>query len=137
MSLEKLIFFDSMGDDRGTLISLEQNKNIPFDIKRVYYIFGTQPGVERGFHAHKNLQQAAVCVSGSCDMLLDDGHEKEIITLDSPNKGLIIGSMIWREMRNFSQDCVLLVLASDIYKESDYIRDYQEFITAAKLNHDS
>ena len=125
--LENLINFDIKGDERGSLIALENNKNIPFEIKRVYYIFGTKNGVRRGFHAHKKLKQVLVCVSGSCEILLDDGKEKIEILLDNPNKGLLIDSMIWREMFNFSSNCVLMVLADEVYKESDYLRDYQEF----------
>lgn len=128
MSLLKTIEFPALGDERGSLISLETYKQIPFDIKRVYYIYGTQTGVARGFHAHKQLQQVAVCVSGKCRMILDDGDKREELWLDSPAKGLLIGDMIWREMHDFSDDCVLLVLASEHYDESDYIRDYDEFL---------
>lgn len=130
MSLIQLIDLRSLGDERGSLIAIEANKHIPFEVKRVYYIFGTQPGVSRGFHAHKNLQQLAVCVSGKCRMLLDDGINKESVWLDSPTKGLLIGNNVWREMHEFSDDCVLLVLASEHYDESDYIRDYSEFCSA-------
>jgi dTDP-4-dehydrorhamnose 3,5-epimerase-like enzyme len=122
------INFETKGDKRGSLISLEENKNIPFDIKRVYYIFGTKPKVRRGFHAHKKLQQILIVISGSCKILLDNGKSKESILLNSPSKGLLIKEMIWREMYDFSPDCVLLVLASDFYNESDYIRKYEDFI---------
>ena len=126
MQYKKLTFL-VRGDDRGNLISLEENKNIPFDIKRVYYIFDNKEGVRRGFHAHKNLQQVLICVNGSCEILLDDGKEKSIIKLENRNEGLFIEKMIWHEMFNFSADCVLMVLASDYYYEEDYIRDYEEF----------
>lgn len=126
------IEFKKLGDDRGSLVSLEQNKNIPFEIKRIYYIFGTKDGVSRGFHAHKNLQQVAICVKGSCRFLLDDGKTKEEIILDKPDTGLHINSFIWREMHDFSEDCVLMVLASELYDESDYIRDYSEFLEECK-----
>jgi len=128
MSLVKYIFLDSLGDERGHLSVLEQNKNIPFNIKRVYYLVNTKQGVSRGFHAHKELEQVAVCVSGSCNMLLENGSEKVTVLLDSPVKAIRIEPMVWHEMHDFSEDCVLLVLASDYYDESDYIRDYQEFI---------
>lgn len=128
MSLAKIVNIPPLGDDRGSLVALEVGRLVPFDIKRVYYIFGTKPGVSRGFHAHKNLQQLAVCVSGKCRMLLDDGKEKAEVWLDSPNKGLLIESMVWREMHDFSHDCVLLVLASAQYDESDYVRKYGDFI---------
>lgn len=127
MSLIKTIEFDLLGDERGSLISLEQNKNIPFDIKRVYYLFGIEQDAARGFHAHKNLQQVAVCVKGSCRFILDNGTDRESTVLDSPNVGLYIDNNKWREMHDFSEDCVLMVLASDYYDEADYIRDYDEF----------
>ncbi len=128
----EIINFEIKGDERGSLISLEENKNVPFDIKRVYYIFNTVEGIRRGFHAHKKLKQLLVCVAGSCKVLLDDGKSKEEISLDNPNKGLPIESMIWREMFDFSPDCVLMVLANEIYDESDYLRDYQQFIEFCK-----
>lgn len=126
-NLIKMINFPPLGDDRGSLVALEAQKTVPFDVKRVYYIFGTQQGVSRGFHAHKNLKQVAVCVTGKCKMVLDDGKKREEVWLDSPTTGLIIEDLTWREMHNFSEDCVLLVLASEHYDESDYIRDYDEF----------
>lgn len=128
MSLINLIDFTPLGDGRGSLVSLEGNKSIPFDIKRVYYIYGTQKDVVRGFHAHKHLTQVAVCITGKCRMILDDGNVKEDVWLDSATKGIMIEDMIWREMHDFSDDCVLLVLASEHYDESDYIRDYSKFL---------
>ena len=124
----KIINFDTKGNEQGWLISLEQNRNIPFDIKRVYYIFGTKSEIRRGFHAHKDLKQVLICVKGSCTILLDDGIEKAEVKLDSPDKGLMVNKMIWHEMFNFSDDCVLLVLADDYYDEADYIRNYEEFM---------
>jgi len=124
----KVINFKVMGDERGSLIAIEENHNTPFDIKRVYYIFGTKEGVRRGFHAHKNLKQIAIAVSGSCKFHLDDGKETKEILLDSPDKGLLIEGLIWREMYDFSPNCVLMVVASEYYDESDYIRDYDEFL---------
>lgn len=121
-----------MGDDRGSLVVVETQQDLPFELKRVYYIFGTKEGVERGFHAHKNLQQVAVAVRGSCTMVLDDGHEKVEVLLNNPTQGLYIGSMIWRVMKNFSEDCVLLVFADQHYAESDYIRSYDDFLNAIK-----
>ncbi len=132
MSLIKLIDFPALGDERGALVALESNKSIPFDIKRVYYIFATQAGVARGFHAHKQLKQVAVCVTGKCRMVLDDGKEQDSVWLDSATKGVLIEDMVWREMHDFSDDCVLLVLASEHYDESDYIRNYDEFKSAVK-----
>jgi len=127
MSLIQTIYFSPLGDERGSLVALEANKTVPFDVKRVYYIFGTKPGVSRGFHAHRALQQVAVCVAGKCRMILDDGARHNEVWLDSPTKGLLIGDLVWHEMHDFSSDCVLLVLASEHYNEADYIRSYDEF----------
>jgi len=128
MSWVNWIDFPKLGDSRGGLIAIEGNKNVPFDIKRVYYIYATKQGVSRGFHAHKKLRQVAVCVSGYCTILLDNGTDRESVKLDIPNKGILIGDMIWHEMHDFSPDCVLLVLANEHYNEDDYIRNYQEFL---------
>ncbi len=132
MSLISWVSFPPLGDDRGSLVALEAEKTVPFAIKRVYYIFGTQQGVARGFHAHRNLKQVAICVTGSCRMVLDNGHQREEAWLDSPTKGLLINDLVWREMQDFSEDCVLLVLASEHYDETDYIRDYDEFLKAIR-----
>ena len=128
MSLIEIIDFKYLGDDRGSLVALEGNRSVPFDIKRVYYIFGTKKGVPRGFHAHRNLKQVAVCVTGSCRFVLDSGKKKEEVILDSAVKGLLVENFIWHEMYDLSSDCVLMVLASEYYDESDYIRDYQSFL---------
>ena len=130
MSLIKTINFQPLGDERGSLVALEGNKSVPFDIKRVYYIFGTKEGVSRGFHAHRNLKQVVVCVTGSCRFVLDNGKQREEVVLDKSTIGLLINDLTWREMYDFSPDCVLMVLASEHYDESDYIRDYQEFLKA-------
>lgn len=137
MSLINWIDFREIGDERGSLVVLEGNKNIPFDIKRIYYLFGMQYDLPRGFHAHRELIQIAVCVKGSCEILMDDGVDKETVVLSSPNKGLIIDVMQWHEMQNFSEDCVLLMIASDIYNESDYIRDYGNFLNEVKNEYTS
>ena len=121
-----------LGDERGRLIALEGVKQVPFEIARVYYIFDTQPGVERGFHAHRTLNQYAICVSGSCVMRVDNGSEVRELSLTRPDQALYLGPMIWREMRDFSPDCVLLVLADAHYDEADYIRDYDEFIASVR-----
>ncbi len=132
MSLIEWVDFPPLGDDRGSLVALEAEKTVPFVINRVYYIFGTQQGVARGFHAHHNLKQVAICVTGRCRMVLDNGNTREEVWLDSPIKGLLIGDLVWREMHDFSEDCVLLVLASEHYDEEDYIRDYDNFIKVVK-----
>lgn len=126
-----IIPLQAHGDDRGSLIALEESKNIPFTVKRVYYLFNTKEGVRRGFHAHKELKQVAIAVRGSCRFVLDDGNERVEVLLDNPAQGLLIESFMWREMYDFSEDCVLMVLADQLYDESDYIRDYAQFIEAA------
>lgn len=124
--------FKIRGDERGSLIAIEENADIPFSIKRVYYIFDTQAGITRGLHAHRTLRQVLVCVKGTCQVLLDDGMEKISVPMDKVFRGLLVDPMIWHEMYDFSSNCVLLVLASDFYDESDYIRDYREFIELLK-----
>jgi len=120
------------GDERGALVSLERESNIPFDIRRVYYIFDTKTGVTRGFHAHRKLKQVAIAVKGSCRFILDDGTERVSVILDNPAQGLLIDSFIWREMTDFTEDCVLMVIADMEYEESDYIRDYSAFKNLAQ-----
>jgi dTDP-4-dehydrorhamnose 3,5-epimerase-like enzyme len=127
MSIINLLDFKPLGDDRGSLVALEQGIDIPFEVKRVYYIFDTKSDVARGFHAHKALHQIAICISGSCRMVLDDGYSREEVLIQSPEKGIDLPPFLWHEMHDFSPDCVLLVLASDIYDENDYIRDYELF----------
>ena len=120
--------FQPHGDDRGQLVALEGMKDFPFEIKRVYYIYDTLAGVRRGFHAHLNLQQILLCVNGSCKIHLDNGTDTAEILLDKPYEGLYISNDMWREMYDFSEGAVLLVLASMPYDEADYIRNYDEFI---------
>jgi dTDP-4-dehydrorhamnose 3,5-epimerase-like enzyme len=129
----KIIPLQAHGDERGSLIALEEDNNIPFKIKRVYYMFNTKGGVKRGFHAHKRLKQVAIAVRGSCRFVLDDGRERVELLLDNPAQGLVIDSCIWREMYDFSEDCVLMVLADCLYDESDYVRDYEKFLE--EVNH--
>lgn len=124
--------FNKLGDYRGSLTSIEGGVDTPFPIRRVYYLYYTLAEIRRGFHAHKKLKQILVCITGKCKVLLDDGEKKEIVELCEPNLGLYVDTMVWREMYDFSPDCVLLVLASDHYKESDYIRNYDDFCNAVK-----
>lgn len=124
----RIIEFQTCGDARGALVALETGRQVPFDIKRAYYIFDTKHGVRRGFHAHKKLQQLAVCVRGACSFLLDDGMDQATVRLERPNIGLYIGPMLWHEMFDFTDDCVLLVLADEVYDESDYIRSHADFL---------
>ncbi|MBO4520174.1 MAG: FdtA/QdtA family cupin domain-containing protein [Alphaproteobacteria bacterium] len=116
------------GDNRGSLIAMENGINLPFDIKRVYYIYGTKEGVSRGFHAHKKLKQMLIAVSGSVTVSCEYGEQKKEYTLDRPDQGLLIEGLVWRVMSDFSPDCVLMVLADEYYNENDYIRDYQTFL---------
>ena len=113
--------FQPHGDDRGQLVALEEFKDIPFKIKRVYYMYDTGEGVRRGYHAHKNLEQ-----------ILDNGKEKKVVPLEKPYEGLYVANNMWREMFDFSPDAVLLVLASEAYDESDYIRNYDDFLEFIK-----
>lgn len=126
-SLIKWIDFPGLGDERGALIVLEESSLIPFEIRRVYYIYNTEQGVSRGFHAHKDLVQTVICLVGSCRMVMDDGNTRTEVIIDSPERGLMVPEMVWHEMHDFSDDCILLVLASDLYIESDYIRNYEVF----------
>ena len=128
MSIIEWIELPNLGDDRGSLMVLESNKNVPFKVKRIYYILDAKPDVPRGFHAHKELMQLAFCIKGSCNMIMDNGIEKQQVRIDKSNIGLMIPPMVWHEMHDFSEDCVMLVLASARYDEADYIRDYDEFI---------
>ena len=132
MTSYKLVNFKTLGDERGSLIAIEKGNNSPFEIKRIYYIFDTKDGVERGFHAHINLKQIAIALKGSCTFIIDDGNRREEIKLNNPNQGLFIEGLIWREMKDFSPDCVLAVLASEYYDESDYIRNYNDFLKEVK-----
>ena len=127
MSIIEWIELPDLGDDRGSLMVLESNKNVPFEVKRIYYILDAKPDVPRGFHAHKELMQLAFCIKGSCNMIMDNGIEKQQVRIDKSNIGLMIPPMVWHEMHDFSDDCVMLVLASDYYSENDYIREYKEF----------
>lgn len=124
------IVIPNHGDDRGDLIALEGlSEQVPFEVKRVYYAFDTQPGSVRGNHAHRALKQLVTCVSGAFTFVceLPDGTRTEH-RLDWPNMGLLIEGMVWREIKDFSKDSVMLVLASEYYNEADYIRDYDEYL---------
>jgi dTDP-4-dehydrorhamnose 3,5-epimerase-like enzyme len=116
------------GDHGGMLIALEQERNVPFEIRRVYYIYATQQNVHRGKHAHRHLHQLAVAVRGSVTFLLDDGTGPVEVVLNDPSQGLLLGRMVWRELYDFSDDCVLMVLADHLYDPADYINDYDDFL---------
>lgn len=129
----KILNFDIHSDERGNLTSLSNNKEIPFEIKRIYYTWNMPNEAIRGGHAHRNLDEVMICLHGSCDFVLDDGKEKVTITLDKPNKGLYIEANLWRDFRNFSSDCVVILIASDYYDTEDYIRNYDEYLNLNKL----
>ncbi|MEE1340595.1 MAG: FdtA/QdtA family cupin domain-containing protein [Succinivibrionaceae bacterium] len=128
----KLLNFNVHKNYDGNLVALEEEYDLPFKLRRVYYIWGTKHDVIRGRHAHRNLQQVVVCMSGSCDFILDDGKNRDVIHLDSPIKGLYISHNIWREFTNFSPDCLIVVFASEHYAEEDYIRSYDQFLKEIK-----
>ena len=124
----KILNFNVKSDSRGSLIALENLKEIPFEVKRIYYIYDTKPDFPRGAHAHKELEQVLIMMDGSCELVLNDGKDIKNIILNRPDMGIFIGKNIWREMKNFSYGAKLLVLASDFYNENEYIRDYEEFL---------
>ncbi len=123
----KIIELPSIKDHRGNLSFIESNEHIPFDIKRVYYLYDVPGGAERGGHAHKELQQLIIAMSGSFDVIVDDGKKRKKFHLNRSYYGLLMPTMIWRELNNFSSGSVCLVLASEKYDENDYIREYKEF----------
>ena len=120
-------------DGRGSLTPVEGGRDIPFDIRRVYYLTDVDSGIERGKHCHKNLHQVLICVSGSLKVKADNTVQQEIFELNDSCNGLYIGPLVWREMYDFSENAVLLVFASEVYDESDYIRDYAEFEKKARM----
>lgn len=130
MILDKCQIYDlpRINDPRGNLTFVEANRHIPFDLRRVYYLYDVPGGAERGGHAHKKLHQLMIAMSGSFDVHLDDGNAKKVIHLNRSYNGLYICPMIWREISNFSSGAVCMVLASDYYNEDDYYRDYPAFI---------
>ncbi|AIF53718.1 FdtA/QdtA family cupin domain-containing protein [Pelosinus sp. UFO1] len=130
----RIIELPKISDPRGNLSFIEGNRHIPFDIKRVYYLYDVPGGETRGGHAHKDLQQLIIAMSGSFDVLLDDGREKKTITLNRSYQGLYLPKMIWRELVNFSSGAVCMVLASEYYTEDDYYRIYDDFLLAVRRN---
>lgn len=128
----KLIDLPKIADPRGNLTFIETGTHIPFDIQRVYYLYDVPGGAERGGHAHKALNQLIIAMSGSFDVVLDDGHKRKRYHLNRSYFGLYICPMIWRELDNFSSGSVCLVLASNRYDEADYFRNYDDFIAAVK-----
>lgn len=123
----KIVDFPKITDFRGNLSFIEENRQVPFEIKRVYYLYDVPSGATRGGHAHKQLQQVVIALSGSFDVVLDDGYNKRKFFLNRPHYGLYIPPGVWRELENFSSNSVALSLVSQVYDESDYVRDYEVF----------
>lgn len=128
----RILSLPKIQDARGNLTFIENSHEIPFEMKRVYYLYDVPGGADRGAHAHKALHQLVIAVSGSFEIELDDGRNKRRFRLDRPYSGLYICPLMWRQLDNFSSGAVCLVLASEVYDEADYLRDYQEFLKAAK-----
>ena len=130
----KIVDLPKIEDYRGNLTFIEENRHIPFGIRRVYYLYDVPGGAERGGHAHKDLHQLIVAMSGSFDVVLDDGQQKQRYHLNRSYYGLYVCPMIWREIDNFSSGSVCMVLASNFYDESDYYRDYSDFLKALRIS---
>ena len=133
-SLVRIISLPQIQDPRGDLTFLEGGNHIPFNIARVYYLYNVPVDAQRGGHAHRNLEQVIFALSGSFRITTDDGHHKSEYWLRNPNKGLYINSLIWREIDSFSQGAVCMVIASELYAESDYFRDYNDFLAEVRCN---
>lgn len=132
IDLCRLIQLPKISDPRGNLTFIEGGRHVPFDIARVYYLYDVPGGASRGGHAHKQLQQLIIAMSGSFDVVLDDGRSKKTISLNRSYVGLYVPTMIWRELENFSSGAVCTVMASNHYDEADYYRDYDEFLAATR-----
>ncbi len=130
----RVIELPRINEPRGNLTFVEANRHIPFAIQRVYYLYDVPGGAERGGHAHKALHQLIIAMSGSFDIHLDDGHEKKSVHMNRSYNGLYVCPMIWREIDNFSSGAVCMVLASDYYDESDYYREYDQFVKSTSIS---
>lgn len=127
-----LIELSTFGDERGSLISFEKNTNVPFDVKRAFYIFDTKGEISRGCHANRKSKFLLVVISGSCRVKIDTGKEQDNVLLNNPKKALFLNNMVWKEMYEFSHNAVLLVLSNEYYDESEYIRNYEDFLKFGK-----
>ena len=125
----KILELPNLGDDRGELVVAEGGKVIPFDVKRVFYIYKTTKGTVRGLHANRESKFFFINVSGSCKVKVDNGISQEVIVLDKPHKALYMDKMIWKEMYEFSEDAILIVISSEHYNGTEYIRDYKDFMS--------
>jgi len=130
----KLIETKFFGDETGHLISFEKGSNCPFDIKRTFYIFDTVPNKVRGQHANRNSEFLLIAISGSCKIKIDDGKNQEIVELNTPHKALWLDKMMWKDMYDFSYNAILLVLTNTMYDESEYIRDYKDFLKEVNIS---
>ena len=133
VELCKTVNLPKISDPRGNLTFIEGGSHIPFDIKRVYYLYDVPGGAERGGHAHKELHQLIIAMSGSFDVVLDDGNQKKRFHLNRSYSGLYVCPMIWRELDNFSSGSVCMVLASNYYDEADYYRNFEDFLGGKKI----
>lgn len=124
----KVVEFPQFGDARGHLVVVEELKEAPFELKRIFYIYGTKEKVARGQHANRVSQFLLINLSGSCKVLVDDGKNREVIELNQPHTGVHLDRLVWKEMYDFSPDSVLLVLSSELYDKTEYINDYEAFL---------
>ena len=127
MKKYKLLTFPQLGDERGHLVVVEGMKDIPFEIKRMFYIYGTSNDVVRGQHANKNSEFVLINLAGSCKIKINDGKHEEIIVLNKPHEGIYLNKMVWKDMYDFSEDSILMVLSNYSYDAKEYVRDYEEF----------
>jgi oxalate decarboxylase/phosphoglucose isomerase-like protein (cupin superfamily) len=130
LAASRLLPFPRVPDERGTLAVIEGGQHVPFDVRRVFYVYGVPAGTTRGAHAHRELEQVLVCLTGSMDVVLDDGHGRRTVHLADPAEGLYIPPLVWASERNMAAGTVYMVLASAPYDESDYFRDYAQFLEA-------
>jgi dTDP-4-dehydrorhamnose 3,5-epimerase-like enzyme len=128
MTQPQIVEFTRRADQRGWLVAIQDGSGLPFEMHRIYFVGGARSGVRRGGHAHHKTNQAALCVSGACTFELDDGRSKATVCLDRPDRALLLPPSLWHEMYDFSEDCVLLVIADRPFDEADYIRSYQQFL---------
>ncbi|SDM69851.1 FdtA/QdtA family cupin domain-containing protein [Bacillus sp. OK048] len=128
MKKYEILEFPQLGDERGQLVVVEELKEIPFEMKRIFYIYGTKGDVARGQHANRRSQFVLINLMGSCKVMVDDGQMNEVIVLNKPHTGVYLNSMVWKEMFDFSSESILLVLASELYDRSEYINDYDKFV---------